>query len=468
MSPRRGADPTWIRIAERVYAGAVVLFPKPFRDEYGACLRQAFRDRCREVANGKHHAVRVLALEVAPDLVATLGRERMQAGMEGITLRHTLLMGCLGLAFAGLVGRDAITPPVLNAAVSARNRVNDFIDLRRIQAREATARRIAESLAAAPDAGSRALAALLYRSIAQRKEHPFFFPDDQSESMYHRPAESADAENARIRQLVGAVVSDRDAGGFALARAAESCDPADHCDRARLAARLMHADSDNGYAWALEFAQADARGDEPGRRIALSGLARADRYEMDEGQTARRLLQAANAIGVADDEATTQLVRSATEASLLEDLPVPAYYCARHALAAGADRSAASASQLALTNDCYRGFGLMAHSTSLRASLIGWHLIARWNDEPAFRAQARDALRDRYWLAGARFEHDRMSFDDAGGFQSAADRHAWRVAFAPGDGQIPSLRRWFIARGMPAHAPRDYLVPDQYLIRPAH
>ena len=462
--PRTSADPAWIRVAERIYTAALLLCPRRFRNEYGDCLRQAFRDRCREVARGQHHAVRVLALELVPDLVTTLGREHLQAGFGDLTPRRIALMGGLCLAFAGLMFRDAITPPVLDMTVSIRNRFNDFVEVRRIEAREASARRIAERLAGNPDAGDKALAALLYRSIAQRKEDPLFFPDDQSESLYHRPAEKADAENARIRQLVGDVMRGPGAGAYALARATESCEPKDGCDRAKLVARLTHADSDNGYAWTLAFQDADARDDEAGRQYALGGFARASRYETYEGRTAARMLHAADAVGLGEDEATASLVRAATEASLLEDLPSPAYYCARHALPAGSDFSAASTSQRAVSSDCYRAFDLMAHSTRLRPSLVGWHLLARWNDDPALRAQARDELRDRYWLAGARFEQDRMVTGWPGDFHSSRDRHAWQAAFVEGDGEIPSLRRWFIARGLPAQPPSAYAVPDAYLV----
>lgn len=465
MSPRKPADPAWIRIAERLYAAALVLFPRRFREEYGDCLRQAFRDRCREVAGGQQSAFRVLALELAPDLVATLGKEHMQAGLGGMTPRHAALVGCLCLAFAGLVFRDAITPPVLDATVSIRNRFNDFVELRRIEAREATTRRIAERLAGSSDAGDKALAAVLYRSIAQRKEDPLYFPDDQSESIYHRPAENADAENARIRQLLADVLRKPGAGGYALVRAAESCEPQDGCDRAKAIARLTDADSDNGYAWTLAFQEADAHDDEPGRQHALGELAHASRYDTYEGRTAARLIQAAGAMGLGDDEAAAVLAREATESSLLDDrVFLPVNYCVKHSRNAAAGVAVVVTAEGAFATDCYRAFELMAHSSRLRPSLVGWHLLVRWNDDPALRAQARDALRDRYWLAGARFEQDRMVTGWPGDFHSAPDRQAWQAAFVEGDGEIPSLRRWFVARGMPADAPGDYLVPDEYLM----
>jgi hypothetical protein len=464
--PRKSADPAWIRIAERTYTAALLLFPRQFREEYGDCLRQAFRDRCREVARGQRNAFRVLALELAPDLVTTLGREQMHAGFGDITPRHTVLVGCLGLAFAGLAYRDAISPVVLDATVATRNRINEYIDLHRIEAGEANTRRIAEGLADAPDAGSKALAALLYRSIAERKEHPYWAPDNQNEAFYHRLPDKADAETTRIRQLVTDVLRDPEAGAYALVRAVESCIPQDGCDRAEAVSRLGHADAGNGYAWTLAFAEADARDDEPARRHALEQLARASRYDTYEAETAQRLARVADAMGLSDDAATATLTRNIIEADLFGEHSVLASDCIRRASAWDAD--AASEMAADVQAGCHRAFELMAQSSKLGPSLQGWHGLARFTDDAALRSRARVELRDRYWLAGWRFEQDRVYTDVPGDFHSAGERRAWQAAFRRGGGEIPSLRRWFVARGMPAHAPSDYNVADKYLLPTVH
>ena len=466
MSPRKPADPAWIHIAERLYATAFFLLPKRFRDEYGDCLRQAFRDRCREVARGERSAFHALALELAPDLVTTMGREGMQTGFADMAPRQFALMGCLCVAFAGLVYRDAIAPPVLDAAVAIRNRVNEFIDLRRIEAGEANTRRIAEHLADDPDAGSKALAALLYRSIAERKENPYWAPDNQNEGFYHRLPEKAHAETLRIRQLVADVLRDPDAGAYALFRAAESCVPQDGCDRAEVIARLEHADAGNGYAWTLAFAEADARNDEPGRRHALDQFALASRYDTYEGDTARRLTRAAEAMGLADEEATVTLTRNIIDADLFGEHSVLASDCIRRASARDSDGASEMAADVQA--GCQRAFELMAQSSKLGPSLQGWHGLARFTGDGAVRSQAKVELRDRYWLAGWRFWQDGVYTDVPGDFHSAPERLAWQAAFRDGGGEIASLRRWFVSRGMPAHAPSDYDIPDRYLVPTVH
>ena len=464
MPPRTPRDPAWIRIADRIYTAAFVLLPKPFRSEYGDCMRQAFRDRCREVARGERSAFRALALELAPDLITTMGREGMQTGFGDMAPRQFALMGCLCLAFAGLAFRDAITPPVLDTAVAIRNRFNDFVDLRRIEAREANTRRVAEHLAGNSDAGSKALAALLYRSIAERKQNPLYFPDNQSESLYHRLPEKADAENARIRQLVSDALRAPDAGAYALVRAAESCVPEDGCDRAKVISRLEEVDSGNAYAWTLAFAEADTRNDEPARRNALSQLGRAHRYDTYEGETASRMIRAADAMGLDDDAATATLARDTTRAGLLYDQQFLLINdCVKQSRADGSSVVATNAMNQPFAADCHRAFELMAQSSSLGLSTFGWHLLVRSDDDPALRAEARDQLRDRYWLAGTRFEQGRVFWNGAEDFGSPRERQAWLAAFRGGDGEVASLRRWFIARGLPAHAPSDYHVPDENL-----
>ncbi|HEX2596519.1 MAG TPA: hypothetical protein VHL61_08685 [Luteimonas sp.] len=453
MAPHRPADPGWIRIAERAYAFGLRLLPARFRHDYADCLRQAFRDRCREVARGERGAFRVLVLELAPDLLMASGREHMHAGLDPRSPRHAVLVGCFCLALAGLGFKDAITPPVLDAAVAIRNRYNDAVDLRHIEAQEANTRRIAEQLASGPDAGSKALAALLYRSIAQRKENPYWAPDNQNEAIYHRLPVEAVEENTRIRHLVAEVLQQPHAGEFALMRAAESCDPQDGCDRTAVISRLEQTAPGNGYAWVLAFAHADARHDEAGERAALAQLANAGRYDAHEGTTAARLIDATAASGVGGDEATVRLARNVAWLGLLGSHSWIGGYCIK--------RTRAGAPDDALRGDCLRAFALMSRSSQLGASIQGWRGLLRLDDDPQLFAQARTQLRDRFWLGGTVFEQDRMYTDLP---QDTRSTSAWPAAFHPGDGEIPSLRRWFIARGLPARAPSRYVVPDAYVV----
>ena len=58
----RSPDPGWVRAAQTVYDACLWLYPKQLRDAHGEEMRQAFRDRCHEVArggNGANHGQQV-------------------------------------------------------------------------------------------------------------------------------------------------------------------------------------------------------------------------------------------------------------------------------------------------------------------------------------------------------------------------------------------------------------------------
>jgi hypothetical protein len=106
----------------------------------------------------------------------------------------------------------------------------------------------------------------------------------------------------------------------------------------------------------------------------------------------------------------------------------------------------------------------MSRSSTLGSSLTGWHGLLRFDDDLALRLDARAQLRDRYWLAGAVFfEHGGVYIDFPAELHSSTNRLSWQQALDQGGGQIASLRRWFIARGLPDHAPADYFVPAEYV-----
>lgn len=67
-------DPHWIAWLECIYASVLRLYPRRFRGEWEQPMRQAFRDRCREVARGQRSPLR-LVTELLPDLASGVARE---------------------------------------------------------------------------------------------------------------------------------------------------------------------------------------------------------------------------------------------------------------------------------------------------------------------------------------------------------------------------------------------------------
>ena len=62
MNARKSHDPLWIGLLEHVYAGALWLYPPAHRKRWGADMRLAFRDRCREAAHAGRGPWRVLSV----------------------------------------------------------------------------------------------------------------------------------------------------------------------------------------------------------------------------------------------------------------------------------------------------------------------------------------------------------------------------------------------------------------------
>ena len=457
MRPAKTADPAWIKFADRCYAAALFLFSTTHRNEYGPWMRQAFRDRCREVARGEHSAFRVLALELAPDLITSLGREHMQASFGTMRPRQMALLGTLCAALIGVLFKDAITPPVLDAVVTVRNRVDNYLDLRETQATEAQIQRIAEHLAGKGDAHSKALAALLYRSIAQRKQSFYRAPDWQNEAFYHRPPEDASFENQRVAALVNQVLTGQ-ADEYALTMAAHACDADSGCDADRVVARLTAIAPDNRHVWGVASAEAAKIKDRAAMRYAIRRLAQAREYKTYEGRAANDLLTAGREIEQGNHAWVIAQARAIT-GGLFAGSAAARHCLKRHSELATTERNF----MLATPEECYRVYQLLAGSTQLGLSVAGWTGIAHLADDQESRRQAHQHLRDLYWLAGARFEHPWTVRFRNGRFDSESAQESFIDALAESAGEIPSLQRWFAAQGRSAHAPVDYYVPAERL-----
>jgi hypothetical protein len=79
MSPPTSNDPVWIGVLDRVYVAALWLYPSAHRHRWGAEMRLAFRDRCREAAAAGRGPFNVVFAELLPDLVSSATHERVVA-----------------------------------------------------------------------------------------------------------------------------------------------------------------------------------------------------------------------------------------------------------------------------------------------------------------------------------------------------------------------------------------------------
>jgi len=94
----------WSRI-DAAYALALRLYPRAFRERWAESMRQAFRDRCREVARGERGFPALLA-ESCTDLARSLASEHCRA-MEEIPMKFAAIALAVVLS-ASYLGRVAL------------------------------------------------------------------------------------------------------------------------------------------------------------------------------------------------------------------------------------------------------------------------------------------------------------------------------------------------------------------------
>ena len=235
-------DPWWLAIADRAYGLALHLYPRAFREQWGAQMRQTMRDRWRACVQEDRGAFSsVFAL--FPDLVASAGQEHLHAFGEEAAMKRVLLGSVLVLS-AGLFA--------IQGRISTR--VAGWQEARTWIAVETAYRNeLREAASASPRPDIRALAWTLEDSTTPPPA-------------LHKASEAAPGAEAIGR--------DRLADFLAAAR----------CEDSSMLARLEANEPGNGAVWAVA-ASCARRADRPGTaRQALLRLGRSDRYDSRSGE----------------------------------------------------------------------------------------------------------------------------------------------------------------------------------------
>ena len=456
----RRHDPSWIQGAETLFAACLWLFPKALREAHGEEMRQAFRDRCREVARGERSAFRVLALELFPDTLRSAGAEQLSATFgDEMRPRQYWALGLLCCAAVALLWHDSLTRYTLDLAFRAKYAMRNLSDARTAIEQEAQVRRLADSLMAGDSLQSRALAAYLYRSLYTGRALLVAYPEDQGGAS-SLGVLRADGDRATA---AAAGVLAAHADSYPLSVAVQACAPAAGCDRAGAIRRLLERDPDNAFGWSLAFKWAAQHQDAGAMRQALTGMAAAHRYEDYQGRIGRDLFAATADLAPGDAELLASSVRRFGEArySATEDFHDDVRYaCTTASNVDDTYRSRWLDANPDARADCLRVAVLLADSTDLWGARWGWQQVQARQTEAQARAQAGEHLRDATWLArkgdqtfGAARQADGRWRD-----WQAAEWRQWATSWQPGDGQAPAMRRWLTSRGLPIHAPPDPAV----------
>jgi hypothetical protein len=285
-------DPKWIGLALKAYDACLPLYPREVREAHGEEMRQAFRERCREVARGQRGAWQWFG-ELAPDLLGSAARAQWEGAVGGQRRHHGLALAMLMLSLVLLGLQDTVSAGLLDWAFRTRYAYLSNQVAQTKTAEESRVRGLAERLSEDPSPESKAQAAFLYRTLySSSLFYSAAAQDAMSAVMAARATDDSQGEVVFDRFFLGeALAADGDAAkaaidaigppakGWIAAAAFLSCLPSAGCDQALARSRLTSLEPDNAYGWSLEFKRAMHAHDEAGAHKALAGIAASSYYD---------------------------------------------------------------------------------------------------------------------------------------------------------------------------------------------
>lgn len=451
-------DPGWVRSALAAYDLCLWLYPKQLRDGHGDEMRQAFRDRCREAVRGERSAFRVLMLELLPDILVSAVREQVDATFGDMRPRQLWAFGLLALAALGLLTQDLYSGYVNDLVKSADRKWRQFRTIQEITHREKAVRSLAESLRSG-DARDRALAAYLYSSMHISESRRYEYADGHEAGQLKRNLQ-ADGEHSKS---AATSVMDGASDAYPLAIAVQSCLPEAGCNVDRAINQFTRREPDNAFAWSLALTRASRAGADVAVDRALRRMAQSGYYEDYQGSLTRDLLLAAKTLAPDDEDFQTQI---SVQTRRARNLDWDDYHnnvrkqCGRFAYRTSPENHRWIELHPEAENDCLAIAGILARSNDLRAAWWGWQRIA--NSEPGLQLSSgtREGFRGISWLmrnnqVGMNFSKGRRPT-----LWKSEQWQAWGETWEPGDGEIPALKRWMAARGIPIVPPADYKGPQ--------
>ena len=466
MSAPQSPDPIWVAALGRVYAGALWLYPPSHRKRWGADMRLAFRDRCREAARAGRGPWSVLFTELLPDLAATVGSEHIDNYVaEANPMKRLLIV--LIVTFVAVVLLHAQVTPAMDAAHAWwRHRENVAYDRAYSAHLEAVAQATEQQR---QNAHADVAAAIVYwnapsdgpswRPTYQDGDHGAgdgSVPDALDPVANNALRDRADAAFARALKA-----DDR----WALWLAVAAC-PARKavCARDASFARLRQIDADNGAVWLLDMQDAQKAHDVVRTRTALASLARSTRFDSHDGDAMRALLLAFDVVPV-----PSRLVvdNEWVHATAAESAPLLASALAHNGymgdsffqgLKPSADfcRSGNAQERAERQVDCRAAGKLMAEQGSL------WLGYRQWmrNADSGELEPARTAFRDFWWQQSG-------GMGRLASLTSAGAISAWKTAWLAGSNASDVNRRLMLQQGIALNASADFdrrfhTRPDQY------
>ncbi len=412
-------DPRWLRLLDGAYGVALHLYPRGFRARWGGHMRQAFRDRCREIARGERMSMPLVA-ELMSDLAFSAGRERLHA-MEGIPMSKRNWMFGLLLVFGAMLAMHDRIGTAGMAVVDAwkhRQATLDDVAMKRFYR----------------DAGN-----ALERAATGSRDHAIA-------ALLHARA----GEPAADREWQAAVDAK---DPLALWISAVSC-PVTSCDRRRAIEELAKLEPGNAAVAHVQFDLASRAGDAAGMRAALVRIAESSYYEGRDSDLANGLLAATGQTPVprrllqfgGDDDAVMAM-RTVLAAGIWMTIDQPGYVALSHMCR----RDTAAA----IVRDCIAVARNLADGNTLIARSVGSKIWRRLVDTAAERAIVEQRMREDRWLIA--------NLSNVVDFDTTEGLLRWRRARLRSASELESYRLLEREGGIPQVPPTSFRLEPSAL-----
>lgn len=407
-------DPRWIARLDHVYGVLLHLYPRRFRQDWSVEMRQAFRDRCREVARGERRLAGFLR-DIVPDLVTGAGRERYVQLEDMDMLKRNVMLAMLLAVGATFVFHEHLVAGTLGALEWWQGRA-ERADAR---ARAAYRQEVVEALAANGDARAATLRVLLQPASTREEQQD-----------WRRALSAPDP--------------------LALWLAVLDC-PVAACDEATALDRLRALQPDNAAVALVEVEQAIEAGDRRRLDDAFDALEGATYFRDHYAIALPAVLNAASLAtpprrllarheGAADPAG---IVAAEFAGGYAMALVIPGYRgLLEHCW------PAPRTSDLVRAEDCILAARTMADADSFVTRSLGLRLWNRFAAGHPDEAEVHQRIRDYHW----QFDYYACCvFDDD---PDAAAR--WHRAWLAGGGEMTVLQRLMREDGVALAAPANF------------
>lgn len=423
-------DPKWISQADRIYGGFLYLFPAAHRKEFGPWMRQAFRDRCREVARGEQSLFRVLAAEIVPDLLLGVGREHVTSNFGEISRKHMAALTLLGCLSLWALFHETVNQKLFDLVAVSETKIQSLkYGYHSWQAEKRTLKMAEWLVAEDGSPKAKALAANIYLGLHKYDTH---FPEPEHEGLCEFQKKAAN--------LVSKVMTEHpDLRTAAYAELA--CFEANGCDSRDKMERLIEQDTNNSYVWLRALRIALAHDDKIAERFAIKGLATANHHENYQKMMEFEMSDLIKKFSPTDDTLAENI-----EYIALEEYP-SVYFLARSSCI----KSPVPTMEPELVNDCRKAADALSSTDDFVNTSVTSRLTFRLSTDESERESAYQNFRNSIWWRDA-YYRSRSSASQQ------QERQAWREKWRGKSRSVVAIKESLASLGMSTYAPDDFEV----------